>query len=236
MKFTVEDKQENCVVPLLNTLVKPETDNTLSITVNRKHTHTDQYLQWYSHHNLVAKYSVISTLPHRGKTVCTKPELLNKEIQHLRKPLSKCKYPKWPLDKVERKFTNRSQENSNAEPREEDSNSPSGNTIGRDTTQDKHSKEHIVIPYTQELGESIKKICSKYGIQTHFKGNKTIKQRLVKPKDKDPLYKEEWGHLLVSVWGTHIWWGVHRKRHLEHLEKDIRNTWKKPSPIHGYSS
>ena len=30
-------------------------------------------------------------------------------------------------------------------------------------------KGHIVIPYTQGLCESIKKICGRYGIQTHFK-------------------------------------------------------------------
>ena len=88
------------------------------------------------------------------------------------------------------KFTNISQENSNVEPREEDSNSPSSNTIGRDTTKDKHSKYHIVMPYTQRLGESIKKICSKYGIQTHCKCNKTSKQILVKPNDKNPLDKK----------------------------------------------
>ena len=28
---------------------------------------------------------------------------------------------------------------------------------------------HIVISYTQDLCNSIKKICGKYGIQTHFK-------------------------------------------------------------------
>ena len=124
IKFTLEDNQENCAIPFLDTLVKPETENTLSITVYRKSCHTDQYLQWDSHHNLVVKYRVINTLTHRAKTVCTKSELLNKEIQHLRKDLYKCKYPKWALDKVERNFTNRSQENSNAEPREEDSNCP----------------------------------------------------------------------------------------------------------------
>ena len=111
--------------------------------------HTDQYLQWDSHHNLVAKYSVISTLIHRAKTVCNKPELLNKEIHHHRKALTKCKYPKWGLDKVEKKFLNNSQGNSNTqgEPSEED-NSPSSNTTGRDTNKDKYSKGYIVIPYT----------------------------------------------------------------------------------------
>ena len=45
---------------------------------------------------------------------------------------------------------------------------------------------HIVIPYVQGLGESIKSTCSKYGIQTYFRGNRTLKQMLVRPKDQDP--------------------------------------------------
>ena len=127
IKFTVEGNKVNGTIPFLDTLVKHEVDNTLSITVYRKPTHSDQYLQWDSHHSLVAKYSVISTLPHRARTVCSYPELLNKEIQHLRKALTKCKYPKWALDKVERKFTIRSHYNSNIEPTEY-SNTPSGDT------------------------------------------------------------------------------------------------------------
>ena len=55
IKFTVEDNQENDTIPLHDTLVKPETDNTPLITVYRKPSHTDQYLQWDSHHNLGAK-------------------------------------------------------------------------------------------------------------------------------------------------------------------------------------
>ena len=80
IKFTVDSNQENGAIPFLDTLVKPEADNTLSITVYRKPTHTDQFLQWNSHHNLAAKYSVIVTLTHRVRTVCTKPELLYKEM------------------------------------------------------------------------------------------------------------------------------------------------------------
>ena len=68
------------------------------------------------------------------------------------------------------------------------SNSPSGNTEGRGSTKEKFNKGHIGIPYTHGIRESIKKICKKYIIQTHFKGNKTIKNILVKPKDKDHLH------------------------------------------------
>ena len=91
INFTVEGNQGNGAISFLDTLVKPEADNTLSLTVYSKLMHTDQYLQWDSHHNLAAKYSVISTLTQRARTVCTKPELLNNEKQHLRKVLAKCK-------------------------------------------------------------------------------------------------------------------------------------------------
>ena len=210
IKFMVEGNQENGTIPFLDTLVKSEAENNLSITVYRKPMHIDKYLQWdICHHNLVAKYSVISTLIHRARTVCTKPDLLNKETQHLRKVLTKFKYPKWALDKVERKFTNRIQENSNVgniqgELNEEFSDNPSSNTVGRGPTKDKYNKGNIVIPYMQRLEESIKKICREYGIHTHFKGNRTIKEMLVKPKRQGSFRQRGWGHLLASVWQAYI--------------------------------
>ena len=57
-------------------------------------------------------------------------------------------------------------------------------------TNEVNNKGHIVIPYTQGLCESIKKICGRYGIQTHFKGGRTIKSLLVSPKDKDPMVNQ----------------------------------------------
>ena len=45
----------------------------------------------------------------------------------------------------------------------EGSNSHSGNPTEKDPTRDKYIKRNIVIPYTQGLGESIKKIHRKYG-------------------------------------------------------------------------
>ena len=158
----MEGNQENHAIPFLNTLVKPEADNSLSIIVYRKPMHTDHYLQWDSHHNLAAKYSVISTFTHRAKAVCTGPELLNKEIHHLRRALTKCKYPKWALDKVERKLLNYSCKNSNTlgEPTEEEINNPSNNTTGRDPNKDKYSRGHIVIPYKQGLAETYRRYAA----------------------------------------------------------------------------
>ena len=102
IRFTVNSK-ENGAIPFLDTTVKPEADNTLSITVYRKPTHMGQYLQCDSHHHLSAMFSVINTLTHRARTVCNKPELLQKELDYLRKALSHCKYPKWATDRVGKK-------------------------------------------------------------------------------------------------------------------------------------
>ena len=78
IRFTVGDNKEDGAIPFLYTIVKPEANSRLSITVYSKPTHTDQYLQWDSHHHLSAKYSVVYTLAHRVKTVCNKSELLQK--------------------------------------------------------------------------------------------------------------------------------------------------------------
>ena len=163
----------------MDTIVKPEVDGSLSITVYRKPTHTDQYLQWDSHRHLSAKFSDIQTLSHRASTVCSNPELFQKEKDHLRKALTKCKYPKWALDKVEKRL-NRSSRQVN----------DGGNNNAQSANHEVQNKGHIVIPYTQGLCESIKKICGRYGIQTHFKGGRTIKNLLVSPKDKDPMVNQ----------------------------------------------
>ena len=68
------------------------------------------------------------------------------------------------LDKVEKRL-NRSTRQVN----------DGGNNSAQPANHGVPSKGHIVIPYTQGLCESIKKICGRYGIQTHFKVAKPSK-------------------------------------------------------------
>ena len=151
IQFTVENNKEDGEIPFLDTIVKPETDGMMSITVYRKPPHSDQYLQWDSDHHLSAKYSVLSTLTHRVKTVCSNPELLQKEMDHLRKALTNCKYLIWTLVKVEKRLNRSSQEVSDGA----DSQDTTGDQL---VTNEVKTKGHIVIPYTQGLCKSIKKI------------------------------------------------------------------------------
>ena len=94
IQFTVKISKEDGAIPFLDTTVKPEADGKLSITVYRKPTQT--HTNTYSGTDTIisAKYSIINTLTHRAKTDCSNPELLQKEMEHFRKALTKRKYPK----------------------------------------------------------------------------------------------------------------------------------------------
>ena len=94
--------------------------------------------------------------------------------------------------------------NIQGEPSEDDSDNPSGNNTGRDSTKEKYDKGYIVIPYTEGLGESIKNMYRKCGIQTHFKGNETTKNILVKPKDKDSLDRRSGPSNGISMGSSHV--------------------------------
>ena len=109
-----------------------------------------------------------------------------------------------------------------------------GGTNANSANHGVQSKGYIVIPYTQGLCESIKKICGRYGIQTHFKGGRTIKNLLVSPKDKDPMvnqsgaiYRYHCGNLGCDdeyIGETSRTFGERYKEHL-----------KPPSAIHQHS-
>ena len=100
-KFTVENTRENGSKPILDILVTPEHNGTLTSSFCRKPAHTEEYMHWDSYHNIEAKYRVITLLTHRAKTVSFTPELFRTEIQHIREVLTKCKFPSWAIDRRE---------------------------------------------------------------------------------------------------------------------------------------
>ena len=67
----------------------------------------------------------------------------------------------------------------------EDHNNNTASTANTSTTT-KTKVGYVVVIYTKGLSESLKNICGKYGINTYFKSNTTIKQTLMKPKDQGP--------------------------------------------------
>ena len=123
-----------------------------------------------------------------------------------------------------------------SKPTREDSNDANnqGTTGAKPTTNELKTKGHIVIPYTQGLCKSIKKICNRYGIQTYFKGNSTIKNLMVSPKNKESMenkggaiYWSQFGDLACDeeyIGETSRAFGERSKEHL-----------REPSPIYYHS-
>ena len=103
IQFTAEDTHTDGTLPFLDVLVIPQPDGSLSTALYRKPTHKGQYLQWDNHHAISAKYSVISTLFHRAKEVCSTKQHLEKEQDYIKQALTACKYPKWALNRAHKK-------------------------------------------------------------------------------------------------------------------------------------
>ena len=91
IKFTMELPGTGGL-PFLDTLTIP-TDNSIESTVYRKPNHTNRYLDYNSDHPISAKLSVIHTLINRAKQVCSTPDFLAKEMDHLYKVLQDNHYP-----------------------------------------------------------------------------------------------------------------------------------------------
>ena len=132
-------------------------------------------VQWDRHHSISSKYSVVGTLHHRAKTICSSLQMLQQEEDHLSKVLTRCKYPAWAINRVKMKMRTPAQKKS---------------TKNIANNQMNSQRPYIVVPYYQGLSESIKRTCSKYRVQVHLKGGVTIKNLLVTPKDQDPMLKK----------------------------------------------
>ena len=113
-------------------------------------------------------------------TVCSKPELLQQEKDHLRKALTKCKYPKWALTRWGKDLTGLPDRLVMVTPQ-------------LPNLPPMKSKTRVTLSYPTHkvfVKASKRSVVGMYGIQTHFKGGRTIKNLLVSPKDKDSMVNQ----------------------------------------------
>ena len=178
----MEEPDQDGSLPFLDTKVKPRPYKTLSTTVYRKPTHTDQCLYWNSNHFITAKHSVYNTLAHRAKVVSSNQQSLNKELEHTRMAQHSCHFPTCALNKLQQNFQCRQQNNNEPNSTGQQNSNNSNNNV---TNHNNNKNIYMVVPCIQGLGEKFKKTCNKKGIQVHFKGSNTIKDLLMAPKDKD---------------------------------------------------
>lgn len=146
-------------------------DGSLKTTVYRKKTHTDQYLNFESHHHIEHKKSVVRTLFHRANNIVSEEEDKKQEFQHIKQALKANGYKSWVLKIPEQR-------------KQED-------TTSSQTSRPKDKNNiSISLPYIKGTSEQIQRILRKHGISSYFKPFNSIRQLLVHPKDKTEIMKQ----------------------------------------------
>ena len=92
VQFTVEEESDGRL-PFLDVLMTREEDGTISTSVYRKPTHTDQYLAFKSHHPMAHKRAVVRTLMHRAETLFSSGVSRAQEEKRVQDALEKNGYP-----------------------------------------------------------------------------------------------------------------------------------------------
>ena len=166
IKFTIEQPNAEGGIPFLDTFPKPKGEE-IAVAVYRKPTHTDRYLDFNSSHPVSAKRAVVRALMDRAENVCSDPEILANEIDHLNKVLHYNNYPQWMI-----------KQRGKMEKQDPLIHPETGNEIQK--------RFYISVPYFPGLSESFKKIFKYTPVQVCFKGVNTLKSMLMHPKDKVP--------------------------------------------------
>ncbi|XP_074661617.1 uncharacterized protein LOC141914249 [Tubulanus polymorphus] len=157
------DSRTERSIAFLDTLSVVNSDHTIRTREYRKDTHTDQYLNFNSNHPLEHKKGVVRTLNHRAESVVSDPVDMLEEVNHVKKALSFNDYPAWITSPNPCK--------------------PANNT--KEATQSERRKvAPVVIPYIKGTSEQLRRVMKRYGVPVFFKPMNTLRQILVRPKDK----------------------------------------------------
>ena len=151
MQFTYEVEHNN-KLPFLDVLIIKNA-NKIDITVYRKPTNTDVYLNWNTHALTTWKRRTLRTILSCAYTICSSETYLNEEIKYIESTFEKVNnYPKYVITQLKREVKLKHTQNMNIE----------RSTINQ-TTQNEQDKRHLlVLPYAGNKGEKILKSMNKF--------------------------------------------------------------------------
>ena len=135
-------------------------DGTITTSVHRKPTHTNQYLAFNSHHPTAHKVSVVKTLMKRASTLCSSVIQRVTEEKEVIKALRSNGYPYGFIMKH------------------------SGYRLHPPESQ---PKACLTLPYIKGLAEEIRRVLQPLDIKVTFSPLTTLRDRLVHPKGVTPL-------------------------------------------------
>ena len=92
--FTLERESEQRTLPFLDCCVKVDEQNKFRVSIYRKPTHSDLYLNYLSAHPQCIKRSMVSSLAQRLERLCSDPVTLKQEQRRLKDVLQDNGYPR----------------------------------------------------------------------------------------------------------------------------------------------
>ena len=169
IKFTHEQEKDG-QIPFVDTLIVRKEDGTVKLLVYREKTHTDQYLNFQSHHPLHHKLGVVRTLIDRMEKVVTEEGDKKVEEDKIKQALKQCGYPDWMVKKVKQERANKQ----NKPKAKKSKETPSMRTS-------------VTIPYIQGVTEKIQHIFREHQVAAAVKPYLSLRKLLVHPKDKTAI-------------------------------------------------
>ncbi|XP_046384639.1 uncharacterized protein LOC124154910 [Ischnura elegans] len=166
IQFTMEMEKDRRI-PFLDVMVNKRIDGSLGYEIHRKPTHTDRYLNAFSHHHTSQKASLVATLLHRAYKL-SDGESLAKEKEHLMTTLKRNGYNRQMILKRTTQVEKRNR------------------TLDKEKQPNEKPERYATIPYVAGTSEKIFRILKKKNIVTRFKCVIKINQIIPKPKDKIP--------------------------------------------------
>ncbi|KAL9951491.1 hypothetical protein ACROYT_G044160 [Oculina patagonica] len=160
IKFTIEVETEGSIA-FLDTKTTRQVDGSIAVSVYRKATHTDRYLDFNSYHHTQHKHSVVRTLMDRAKNIPSTEEEVSSESKRVLKALAANNYP---INFI------RNGRQSNAEQK-------SGANVVE-------QRGLVVLPYAKGFSERISRVLKGFNVKVAHKPIRSIANILKKPKDK----------------------------------------------------
>ena len=158
IKFTIEIESEGSIA-FLDTKTTRQDDGSTIVSVYRKATNTDRYLDFKSHHHPQHKHSVVRTLMDRAKNVPSTEEEALRETKRVVETLTANNYPANFIHNGHR--PNRQQE-----------------------VNDTDQRGMVFLPYAKGFSERIANVLRSFNIKVAHKPIRTISNILKKLKDK----------------------------------------------------
>ena len=163
------EEESDGQIAFLDTLLK-RNNGEISLLVYRKLTHTDQYLQYSSHHQKSCQESDVSSLFNRACSIIKNKDDLHKKNARIKQVLKENGYQENVITNIFKRTTN----NHSLPPSQQ-------LTQARDI-QEEELRMSINLPYLKGTSQKLRRILRSHKIRSSFYTENTLHKLLCKPK------------------------------------------------------